>query len=120
MDALADRVRHERLRRGWSVRDAAAAGGISNTYWGQFEDYKQPLTPTIAAAVARAFDWEDTWPDENVSQSDEPGVQLLRIEGTRQIQDLTERVLRLEDAHVELEGVVAELLEAVRRRASGD
>ena len=63
-DPLADIVRRERLRREWSVRSAATAGGISNTYWGGFEDYKQPLTPTIVEAVARAFNWSRNWPIE--------------------------------------------------------
>lgn len=66
MEGPANRVRLERLRRGWSVRDAARASGISNTYWGAFEDFRQPLTPTIADAVARAFGWDTGWADRLV------------------------------------------------------
>lgn len=66
-DPLPDIVRKERLRRDWSVRTAAAKGEISNTYWGGFEDYKQPLTPTIVEAVARAFNWSRSWPAEQTA-----------------------------------------------------
>jgi hypothetical protein len=69
MSEHADRVRHERLRREWSVRKAAAEGKISNTYWGEFEDYRRPLTPLIAAAVALAFGWSPTWADEPAEES---------------------------------------------------
>lgn len=68
VNELADKVRRERLNRGWSVRQASSAGRISNTYWGEFEDYKRQLTPTIAAAVAKAYDWPADWPDGEVTQ----------------------------------------------------
>lgn len=57
----ANQVRAERLKRGLSVRQAASRGGISNTYWGEFEDYRRPLTPYIADAVAKAFEWPKDW-----------------------------------------------------------
>lgn len=63
MTSHSDHVRQERLQRTWSVRDAARQGGISNTYWGEFEDYKRKLTPMIAEAVAKAFDWPADWAD---------------------------------------------------------
>lgn len=65
MDPRADRVRLERLRRGWSVRTAATRGDISNTWWGKFEDHRQPLTPAIAAAVAKAYEWPNDWANED-------------------------------------------------------
>lgn len=71
MDHLADRVRRERTRRGWSVRKAAQAGGTSNTYWGNFENYRIRLTPHIAEAVATAFGWPATWA-ETVDADDPP------------------------------------------------
>lgn len=61
MVSLGDRVRAERLRLGLSVRAAAQKGGISNTWWGRFEDGDQPLTPAIAAAVSKAFKWAKDW-----------------------------------------------------------
>lgn len=67
VNLIANRVRDERLRLRWSVRDAAAAGGISNTWWAKFEDGVQPLTEGIIAAVAKAYGWDDNWasqPDE--------------------------------------------------------
>jgi hypothetical protein len=68
---LADRVRSERLGRGWSIRTAAAASGqLSNTWWGKFEDGKQPLTDGIRLGVAQAFNWNENWPTE-LSQLDE-------------------------------------------------
>lgn len=84
MNEHADKVRHERLRRDWSVRQAASAGGISNTYWGNFEDYKQPLTPAIAGAVARAFKWSTSWADELETSGYEP----IRSLGGESLTDL--------------------------------
>lgn len=114
VDALADRVRRERLRREWSVRDAAAAGGISNTYWGQFEDYRQPLTPLIAAAVARAYGWNDDWADEvaaaDVSQYDELVVRIRRLE---------QAMLRVQREVGEMPDA-DELLDAIRAAVDAD
>lgn len=74
MNHLADRVRRERLSRGpWSIRKSAGLGGISNTWWGKFEDGLIPLSDEIAKAVAKAFDWDDDWasqPNEFVELQD--------------------------------------------------
>lgn len=84
MNNHADQVRRERLARGWSVRVAAMHGQISNTYWGEFEDYKRALTPMIAEAVAKAYEWPEDWADkaseEDVSRLDavEAEVAALR------------------------------------------
>ncbi len=106
MNDLADLVRRERLSRNWSVRDAARHGGISNTYWGGFEDYKQPLTPTIAAAVARAFDWPAEWSDEVTQSGDElTPDQKLRVRVVRTTMNgLDRRVADLEAALAEVQG----------------
>ncbi len=61
MNPLADKVRLERVRRGWSVRKCASLGEISNTWWAKFEEGKQPLSEAITLAVAKAFDWEMDW-----------------------------------------------------------
>lgn len=63
VDTLRDRVAAERNRRGWSVRTAAQAGGISNTLWGRFENGDSDVTPKVRHGVARAFDWPDEWPE---------------------------------------------------------
>ena len=111
MDNIADRVRRERLGRGWSVRQAAAAGGISNTYWGEFEDYKRSLTPLIANAVARAFGWPEDWAD-GVTM-DELAERTFRVSDVSEISDelmkLTERVDALQDAFRALLPTVREL-----------
>lgn len=91
---LPDRVRTERLARKWSVRTAATAGGISNTWWGKFEDGVQPLTPEIAAAVARAYEWPAEW--ATVSQSDEVDLLRQRVDELRKdLTDLTRVVAKL-------------------------
>jgi hypothetical protein len=71
MNPAADAVRQERLRRGWSVRTAAAAshGRLSNTWWGNFEDYRQPITQNIIEAVMEAFGWPEDWPESRVEAS---------------------------------------------------
>lgn len=113
-DPLADLVRRERLRRNWSVRTAATRGGISNTFWAGFEDYRQPLTPTIVEAVAKAYLWSRNWPVELTSDPAEPagvpwadlpriveahGVQIaeLRDHVEDLIRPILERVEALED-----------------------
>lgn len=106
MNVYADRVRQERLHRGWSVRAAAQRGDISNTYWAEFEDYRQPLTPTIAAAVAMAFGWSEDWPDAlrpTPLRMADAGTELLEqhsdqmVEMAERLSHLEERVRSLED-----------------------
>jgi transcriptional regulator with XRE-family HTH domain len=63
-DDLRERVRQERRARGWSARDAANAGHISNTTWGRWEKGEIPLTPKTTRAIATAFDWPTTWPTD--------------------------------------------------------
>jgi len=52
MPDLRELVRAERLRRGWSVRQAAAAGGCSNT----------ALSPRVAGASRRVTPCGWKWP----------------------------------------------------------
>lgn len=109
MNPAADAVRHERLRRGWSVRTAAAAthGKLSNTWWGNFEDYRQPLTANIVEAVAEAFGWDTNWPATKVARPaggigkglgslivSDPVAHTTRSD----LDELTDRVTRLEAA----------------------
>ncbi len=122
VDQLADRVRHERLRRGWSVRDAAAAGSISNTYWGKFEDYRQSLTPMIATAVAKAFDWPADWPDaadgQPVNRQADEMAQLRReVDALRQAVESLLVGGRL-DAEQQLEAIRASLDSARSQRST--
>jgi transcriptional regulator with XRE-family HTH domain len=63
-----DDVKRERERRGWSIRDAAHHGGISNETWGRYE-HSGRITPRIRQAVSEAFDWPLSWPDM-ASQAD--------------------------------------------------
>jgi DNA-binding XRE family transcriptional regulator len=60
-DALRQRVTQERAARMMSVRQAAAAGGISNTSWHDWEDGRRELSPKVRAAIAQAFDWPSDW-----------------------------------------------------------
>lgn len=51
----------ERRRRGWSVRQAALRGGVSNTAWGDMEATIREPSDRLRRAVADAFDWPLDW-----------------------------------------------------------
>lgn len=110
MNPLADHVRAERLRRRWSVRDAAVAGKISNTWWAKFEDGLQPLTDGIVAAVALAFGWSADWATQPVGDD-----QLTRLVAV--VAELSERVDGLAAQVVRLGG---EVVPTSRRAARPD
>ena len=106
---LADVVRRERLRRDWSVRKAASEGGISNTYWGGFEDYKQPLTPRIVKAVAVAFEWSTNWPIEQTAELAE--INPVATAELSQIRDALEaHALQTEELREHVEILVSGIL----------
>ena len=91
---LLERVRIERQLKGWSMRDAASAGGISNQAWSVFER-GGPITRGVHQAVMQAFGWPETWQTNPPPLPiGEPGaVELLQreIEGLRdQVRDLAE------------------------------
>lgn len=103
----ADRVRRERLRRGWTGRGAVAeAQGISNTHWNNFEDYRMSLTPGITAAVARAYGWSMDWP--TTRQDSEPENAIPRPERTPAPSELRGK----------LDLILSRLAEAVETRAN--
>jgi transcriptional regulator with XRE-family HTH domain len=108
MNAAADRVRLERLRRKWSVRHAASVGGISNTHWQAFENGLQELTPGLSAAIARAFDWEMTWADSNGDYDLSAVIQSVR-DSTAQLVELRNSVRSLEAEVLRLQGIVDRL-----------
>lgn len=60
---LVERVVAERKRHAWSVRRAAAEGGISNQTWGDFEKSGK-LGDAMQLGVARAFGWPTDWADD--------------------------------------------------------
>ena len=59
---MQERVIDERIRRGWSIREAAAHGGVSNTTWARYEQTGN-LTGRMRQAVALAYSWTVDWPD---------------------------------------------------------
>lgn len=83
---LIERVRMERRLRGWSVRQAAAAGGISNQAWSVFER-GGAITGGIHRAVMQAFSWPETWqtdpPEVPIGQADVVAELRSEIEGLR-------------------------------------
>ena len=105
----------ERERRGWSVREAASRGGVSNETWGRYEKTHH-LTLKMRVAVAKAFDWSTDWPEigprapvdgsvDLSSRLDAIEAKLDAIQATRQealhlvlarFQGVEERVGRLE------------------------
>lgn len=113
MNELANLVRAERLRRGWSVRQAAAAAGISNTWWGKFEDGRQPLTPMIANGVAKAYDWPTEWAAAPASMPRPEEVSRL----FELVADLAERVAEMSRSHAAM-GAALERL--IRQQRQGD
>lgn len=58
---LLERIRQERRRRGWSMRAAASAAGVSNTTWSRMEAGAVPITPQMSQAIAHAFEWPSNW-----------------------------------------------------------
>jgi transcriptional regulator with XRE-family HTH domain len=108
VNAAADRVRLERLRRKWSVRQAASAGGISNTHWQAFENGLQELTPGLSAAVARAFEWDLDWTAANGDYDLGAVIQSVR-DTTSQLVELRTEVRSLQAEVLRLQGIVDRL-----------
>lgn len=97
VNELADRVRRERLTRGWSVRRAATESGIiTNTWWQRFEDGQQPLTDSINAAVVAAFGWPTDWatqqPDGDQRAALQELVSLAVMRATRSLAEQVEEM----------------------------
>ena len=82
MRPIHTRVIAEREARGWSARDAALAGGVSNTTWSRFEK-GGPLTNDMRRAVAQAFGWPTTWPADEVPPEDISRLDRLELEVAR-------------------------------------
>lgn len=111
MNHLADRVRDERLARGWSIRHAVVESGnlITNTWWGKFEDRQQPLTDTIRDAVAAAYKWPKDWPDEVT-----PPAGMADVGAQRSQFEMAQEVARLADLVRELRASVRDDVATLR------
>ena len=103
MNDVVERVKAERQWRGWSMRAAAEAGGISNQSWSTFER-TGVVTNGIHAAVIRAFSWPGDWqtnlpeiPDRNPAET---SALRAEIQGLRQ--QMTEVLEVMVDLVVEL------------------
>lgn len=57
----AEWVKVARFRRGWSVRAAAQAAGLSNTTWGRIESRDTTISPKTGRAIGEAFGWPAEW-----------------------------------------------------------
>jgi len=84
-------VRNERLRRGWSMRRAAEAAGVSHTWWDLVERGAQRRHDKAREAVAQAFGWPLDWVENPpappvISQRDDEV--LLAIASLRESVDL--------------------------------
>lgn len=93
----AEAVKRERRLRGWSVRAAATAGGVSNTTWSTYEA-TGVLTDKMQRAIVQAFGWDATWAEHLPAEPPSSGEDVLRM--------LVDEVAALR-RHVEL---LAELL----------
>lgn len=107
-------VRAERLRRGWSLREAATAGNCSHTYWDAIERNEARKPVQARTAVALAFGWPDDWienppPPPEVSQRDDQVLGEFRQWG--------EAMLTAMEA---MQGQIAELQQAVARLSAED
>lgn len=96
-------VKRERRLRGWSVRSAATAGGVSNTTWAAYES-TGVLTDAMQRAIVRAFGWESTWADDVTAEPPAVEHDVLRM--------LVSEVAALRED-------VAAVAELLRRRPSG-
>jgi hypothetical protein len=116
VNPLADAVRDERLKRGWSIRRAVAESGnlITNTWWGKFEDRQQPLTDSIRLAVAAAYGWTQDWPEETFSRptdaSKDGGIQRFRLQA---MQEIARQAQLLEEVRAAAKADVEGLQDAV-------
>lgn len=105
-------VRAERLRRGWSMREAAQAGGCSHTYWDAIERNEARKPVLVRSVVATAFGWGDDWvenppPPPEVTQREDEVLAEFRQWG-----QTTMTALR------EMQSQIAELQQAVARLAA--
>ena len=87
MDSAIERMTAERMRRGWTQRQAAERARISHATWSRIESGDMELSGRSRAAVAHAFDWPLDWPDV------EPGAAPTSVS---EFDALKERVADLE------------------------
>jgi hypothetical protein len=98
------RVAVERRLRGWSGREAAIAGGISNTTWSKFEATGE-IGDAMRRGAAKAFGWPMDWP-ENL-----PVMEIVGVDAVSQLRAEVERLARV----VQAQGLqIVELTSAVR------
>lgn len=109
MTELHEHVRNERNRRGWSVRSAATAGGISNTTWGGFESTGR-VTDAVRIGVAQAFDWPTTWPES-------PPALTPLVDGEPSNADLSAKLDALLQSNAALHELVRNMGAVVERLA---
>ena len=113
-EEVGDVVRSERLRRGWSMREAAQVGGCSHTYWDSIERGEARKPVLVRNVVAKAFGWPDDWienppPPPAVIERDDQVLAEFRQWG-----ETTMTTLR------EMQQQIVELQQAVVRLASSD
>ena len=76
-------VRAERLRRGWSLREAGDAGGTSHSQWDRIERNEARKPMEMRMSVCRAFDWPIDWvenppPPPEVIQRDDQVLSAIK------------------------------------------
>lgn len=120
-----DIVRQERLRRGWSMREAADAGGCSHTYWDSIERNEARKPVMVRNVVAQAFDWPDDWvehppPTPEVIQRDDEVLGAIEKLGWTVLQVNQEMLTALAELRAEVDRLRSEVQSAPpgRRRQS--
>lgn len=98
-------VTAERRRRGLSIRAAATLGNISNQAWGTWEGGEEPNpSPRMRLAVAKAFDWPTTWPENPpLVEPDRTTQRVAELEDD--VRSLRRELTALRDAVIEMLGV---------------
>lgn len=99
------------------MRQAASLGGISNTTWSRYESGVGQMTPGLVRAVARAFDWPTTWPED--SPTTPPGVDAQAVaQLALQVERLARHVDALQDAVDEHQSAIALLQSSQQQHRS--
>lgn len=108
---LVERVVVERRLRGWSGREAAIAGGISNTTWSKFEAGGE-LGPAIRRGVAHAFGWPADWPEN-------PPAAIAPVDAVSQLRAEVERLAQVVQSQALQIGHLTDAVQELQARRAG-
>ena len=118
-------ARAERLRRGWSLREAGDAGGTSHSQWDRIERNEARREHDMRTAVARAFGWPDDWienppPTPEVTQRDDEVLGAIEKLGWTVLRTNQEMLTAIAELRAEVDRLRSEVgpTPPARRRQS--